>query len=76
MKEQCDMYSSKVSPETKTMLRRKQGPNYGGNGSLTAWSMVDRAPRIHWIEEQRRENDRLQRIQAMHGATVGDIRFG
>ena len=26
MKEQCDMYSSIVSPETKTLLRRKQGP--------------------------------------------------
>ena len=36
----------------------------GGMGWLEARPLVERAPLMHWIEERRREKDKLHLIQA------------
>ena len=37
----------------------------GGMGWFEAWLLVERAPLMHWIEESRREKDKLHLIQAI-----------
>ena len=43
-----------ASVDTKSM---------GGMGWLKAWPLVKRAPLMHWIEDRRKEKDRLHPIQ-------------